>query len=129
MNKSTRFQRPGLPKRNRRILSRWFFIFALIAVIAVFMLVYVWERVQVVLLAKEIDALKKQETELAEQNTELQAQLERLSDFSTLGKAAQEKLGMTFPPKELVYLPERWQELLKEESENESLSPLNLSEK
>lgn len=60
-------------------------------------LVFVWERVDVVRVGYEIERLKRDKTALERQRDELRVKVSALSASDRIAKLATEKLGMSLP--------------------------------
>lgn len=60
-------------------------------------LVFVWERVDVVRIGYEIERLKRDKTVLERQRDELRVKVSALSASDRIAKLATEKLGMSLP--------------------------------
>ncbi|MDZ7261983.1 MAG: cell division protein FtsL [candidate division KSB1 bacterium] len=91
------------PKKSN---SRRFYVVFFIVGITIVMVFYVWEKVRIGLLVSEIDELRKQEIQLQEENYVLRAKVIDLSSYENITRRAQEKLGMIFPQRETIYIPD-----------------------
>jgi cell division protein FtsL len=60
-------------------------------------LVFVWERVDVVRIGYQIERLKRDKTALERQRDELRVKVSALSASDRIAKLATEKLGMSLP--------------------------------
>jgi cell division protein FtsL len=72
--------------------------FTVLAVLSV-LLLYVWERVDVVQVGYHIEQLKSKKVALERERDELRLRVSTLSSPDRIAKAATEKLGM-FPPQQ-----------------------------
>ena len=81
------------------------------AVVMSLLLLFVWERVDVVRLGYQIERLKNQKVLLERERDELRVRLTSLTAPERIARAATEKLGMVLPEKGQVILvhlePER----------------------
>jgi cell division protein FtsL len=116
--------------KRRRYLNRetkegfrLFHLFLFIIIVTILMVFYVWEKVEMGILLHEIDELKKQEAQLKEENDKLRAKVTQLSSYGRITSLAQDKLGMVFPPQEMVYLPEKWKDLPSDEFKRKESFP------
>ena len=68
------------------------------------LLLYVWERVEVVRVGYQIERLKTQRTALQRERDELQVKVSALTSPERVARVAKEKLGMTPPQQGQVVL-------------------------
>jgi cell division protein FtsL len=61
------------------------------------LLLYVWERVEVVRVGYQIERLKNQKVALQRERDELQVKASRLTSPERIARVAREQLGMTLP--------------------------------
>ncbi len=70
------------------------------------LLLYVWEKVDVVRVGYELDALLKQKAALAREHDRLQIRFSRLTASDRIASEANKKLGMKLPrPRQVVLVP------------------------
>jgi len=77
-----------------------------ILLIAMIMMGIVWQKVRVTQLVQEIEKLEKQLTYYKEINEKLQGKVLHLSREDRIVNIARTKLNMTYPPYEMVTVPE-----------------------
>jgi len=73
-----------------------------IIIIALIMMGLVWQKVKVTQLAQEIEQLEKQHAFYKEVNEKLQGKVLHLSNEDRIVNIARTKLGMSYPPYEMV---------------------------
>jgi cell division protein FtsL len=81
--------------------------FAIIFVLSVFALVYVWERVQVISVGYEIEKLKKEKDELVKENKGLQIEAATLTSPDRIEAIAGKDIGMKQAASEQIILVKR----------------------
>ncbi|MFH1874271.1 MAG: cell division protein FtsL [Pseudomonadota bacterium] len=79
--------------RNRKVR----FFSAIMLVVIVLALVYVWTRIQVVQLGYDVSGLTSEVKELNQQKSILQAEVAKLRSPARLDEIARTKLGMRLP--------------------------------
>ena len=90
------FYRPKPQKKRIKSYSHKFFYLALLVLI-VFSTLYVWQRVKVIKLLKEIQEQKKLLAEEEKEYKYLTLEISELSSFERIEKISQEKLGLIHP--------------------------------
>jgi len=78
-----------------------------IILVAMIMVGLIWQKVKVTQLAQEIEQLEKQMTYFKETNEKLQGKVLHLSREDRIVNIARTRLNMTYPPYEMVSLPEK----------------------
>ena len=87
---------------------RYGILAVLVLIVMIGMLGYVHERVKVLELSKQIDALKAERASLEDLNKRLSVRVVRLSKSDRIVRLATEELGMKFPSESPTPLEERW---------------------
>ncbi len=72
-------------------------ISSMVFLVAAFCMVYVWQRVQVIKVGYEIEALKKEKAELARENNDLQIEKSTLTSPERIESIADTDIGMRVP--------------------------------
>jgi len=89
-----------LKNKSKRSFGVGFF--GIVVMGLLFMLFYVWLRLQTELVSAEIRDLKIQESHLIMKNEKLKAEVVRLSSFGRIQKIAKEKLHLVFLDPEVI---------------------------
>jgi cell division protein FtsL len=89
-------------------MERYGVVAVIVLILMIGMLGYVHERVKVLELSKQIDALKAERTSLEDLNKRLSVRVARLSRSDRIVRLATEELGMRFLSRSPMPLEERW---------------------
>ena len=93
-------------RTNRKLMSRrrspvtWLFILALISGIVVF---YIWNKITVDKVTKEIAQLEKEHRQVANTNEILRAEINQKSRLERVGRIATDQLGLIYPKEQPVW--------------------------
>ena len=79
-------------KRKLKFIIMALFVLSL----AMYMLFQVWLKVEVLMLARELETLKRETLTLREVNNQLQTKVMDLSSYKRITEIAQKELGMIF---------------------------------
>ncbi|MHB8173763.1 MAG: cell division protein FtsL [Nitrospirota bacterium] len=82
-------------------------IFSIVFVIAAFSMVYVWQRVQVIKVGYQIEALKKEKAGLLRENKDLQIESSTLTSPDRIESIADTDIGMRVPASGQIVLVEK----------------------
>ena len=77
-----------------KFLFRILFLVAFASILSIF---YIWSRVQIVQVGYEINSLKNNQRQLAEENKRIQMEVSTLKSPQRLQKLVSEKMGMHAP--------------------------------
>jgi cell division protein FtsL len=72
-------------------------VFSIVFLVVAFSMVYVWQRVQVIKVGYEIEALKKEKAELLRENNDLQIEQSTLTSPERIESIADTDIGMHVP--------------------------------
>ncbi len=96
----------GIPRGNRPIKKRKrspFNIVAIVVVVSLLIVVYVWNKLTVNRLAVEINDLQVQYQKIIYSNEILKAEINKKSGLERIGKIAADQLGMIYPKDQPVW--------------------------
>ncbi len=88
-------------------LARRLGVFAAVFVLAAFCMVYVWQRVQVIKVGYQIEALKKEKAGLLRENEDLQIESSTLASPARIESIADSDIGMHVPKSGQIVLVEK----------------------
>lgn len=87
-------------KRKKRSPLKWIIAVAMISAIVVF---YIWNKISVDKLTKEIADLEQQQQQISNVNEILRAEINQKSRLERIGKIAAEQLGMMYPKEQPIW--------------------------
>jgi cell division protein FtsL len=82
--------------RKTRLIKR-LGVSSIVFLVAAFCMIYVWQRVQVIKVGYEIEALKKERAELTRENNDLQIEKSTLTSPERIESLADTDIGMHVP--------------------------------
>ncbi len=88
-------------------LARRLGVFAAVFAVAAFCMVYVWQRVQVIKVGYQIEALKKEKAGLLRENKDLQIESSTLASPARIESIADSDIGMHVPKTGQIVLVEK----------------------